>query len=125
MTHITEILPEPLDVPGFEAEINLKKVVLSLNERKGGGNVSKKGRCDCSNLFGHELLKLIHNLAKTEPLQAGQAVQEPTAHLHQQQVHLHLPLHTWVDHLEHTSDYLNIRIWLMNEALTTVFLHSP
>ncbi len=35
-------------------------------------------------LFDHKLLKLCYYLTQTEPLESGQAVQEPAARFHQQ-----------------------------------------
>lgn len=41
-------------------------------------------------LLDHELLKFLHNLGQAKPLDSWQKCKDLAAHLHQQQVHLHL-----------------------------------
>ena len=50
-------------------------------------------------LLHHELLKFLHNLRQAEPLDSWQKCKDSAAHLHQQQVHLHLSKQARVQHL--------------------------
>lgn len=50
-------------------------------------------------LLHHELLKFLHDLRQAEPLDSWQKCKDPAAHLHQQQVHLHLSEQARVQHL--------------------------
>lgn len=47
----------------------------------------------------HELLKFLHDLRQAKPLDSWQKRKDPAAHLHQQEVHLHLRQQAGVQHL--------------------------
>jgi len=68
-----------------------------------------------SHLFDHELLELLHDLAQTEPLESGQALQEPAPRFHQHDVDFHLLPDAWMDHLSHINTHTHTHTLTFNE----------